>query len=290
MNNQLYLEALTNRLNNKHLDQNTKSFLKGMEGEVIIEPILNQVNNLNYIHNLNLDLFNRIQIDFLIVDDHYVYHLEVKHYSGDYQIQDDQFINQYGNMFNTPFAQIHRANFEISQFMKHHKILRELKSILIFTHPTFTLKSPVPKNIHMMFPTELYKLQYMFKNFKTKENQQILSVFSENRADFSGIYNNIEKVPMKYVIPGLKCPKCKALNNLRLINKKKMLFCMECDSNWSRQYVYLYNLKELYICKREAFTLKEAEVWCGVSNTLTIRRVAEKYFKSVGKKPKKYYL
>lgn len=290
MNSQIYLDAITNRLNHVELDQITKSFLKGMEGEVILELILNQIHNLPYLYNLNLNYINQIQIDFLVIDDLYIYHLEVKHYSGDYRIQDDQFINQFGNMFNTPFAHIQRANFEIKQFIRHFNLNRELKSILVFTHPTFTLKSPPPSNVNVILPTELYKFKKMFKNFKTKENHQILSVFEENRADFSNIYNNIEKVPMKYIIPGLKCPKCKTINNLKVMHKKKFLYCVCCQSEWQRQYIYSFNLKELYICKKEAFTLKEAETWCGVSNTLTIRRVAEKYFKSVDKKPKKYYL
>lgn len=47
---------------------------------------------------------------------------------------------------------------------------------------------------------------------------------------------------------------------------------------------------EFYICKGEPFTLSEAQKWCEVENSLTIRRVLDKNFRFINKKPKKYYI
>ncbi|HAL09442.1 MULTISPECIES: nuclease-related domain-containing protein [Mammaliicoccus] len=290
MNSHKYLLALQNRIIQEDLDGELKNYIKGLEGENYFKMILEEHEVKNFIHDINLNIKSRVQIDFLVVTDTTIFHLEIKHYSGDYSIQDGQLLNDYGNMFYSPFQQIQRANYEISHIISHYNIKRALKSFLIFTNPQFTLKTAKPSNFNILLPTELHKLAYMFKDDYSEENSEIINIFKKENKDFSKFYNNINKVPLKHLRPGLKCPRCNKLNHMLVEDNKKTIICQSCHYRGDRQYVYLYNLKELYICKKEPFTLDDAQKWCGVSNNLTIRRVLDKYFKSYNKKPKIYYL
>lgn len=290
MDSHKYLLALQNRIILEKIDDETKNYIRGLEGEVCIKGLLDKYKQSNYIYNLNLNYKNRVQIDFLVISDDTIFHLEVKHYSGDYSIHEGQLLNEYGTMFYTPFQQIKRAHYELNHVITHYNINRELKSFLVFSNPKFTLKTHIPNNINVLLPTELHKLQYMFKNNKSIENSRILKIFKSNHSDFSHIYNNVNKIPIEHLRKGLKCPRCKRLYKTTLEINKKYLVCEACLYKIARQNLYLYNLKELYICKKEPFTLNEAQKWCQLENSLTIRRVVEKYFKSIDKNPKKYYL
>lgn len=289
MTSQKYLFAIQNRLIQDKLDDETKNYIKGLEGEIFIKCILDDYPDLHYLYDYHINHKNRVQIDFLIVTDDALLHLEIKHYSGDYTIKDGQLMNEFGNMFYTPFQQLRRANHELNCLISHFKISKPIQSYLIFTNPKFTLKSSIPNQLNILLPTELHKLKYMFKNKNSIENENILHMFQQEHRDFSHIYKNINRVPMSCLRPGLKCPKCRRLNTITVEGRKKNLQCRICHYKDIRQNVYLFNLLELNLCKGEAFTLSEAQEWCGVENRHTIRRVCEKYFNSTNKNPKKYF-
>lgn len=290
MNSQTYLLALKNRIIQDKLDEDTRNYIKGLEGELFIKDILDEYPDLHYLYDFHISHKNRVQIDFLIVTDDAICHFEVKHYSGDYTIKDGQLMNEFGNMFYTPFQQLRRANHELNHLISHLNINKPLHSYLIFSNPKFTLKGTMPNQFNILLPTELHKLKYMFKNNHTIENANILHMFQQEHSDFSHLYNNIKKVPIASIKSGLKCPKCKRLNTVEVEERKKYLRCKFCHVEISRNKLYLYNLMEFYICKGEPFTLSEAQKWCGVENSLTIRRVLDKNFRFINKKPKKYYL
>src|SRR5699024_12247306 len=113
--------------------------IKGIEGEELIKQILDQELKLNYVHDIELDISNKVQIDFLIVDDEKIINLEIKHYKGDYYIIDNHLKNSYGNIFQTPFQQMKRAEYELELMKSKLDIKRTVESYLIFTTPTFTL-------------------------------------------------------------------------------------------------------------------------------------------------------
>ena len=290
MQNIVYFTSLINRIDKSSLDSQMATFLKGLEGEAIIYQKLKLINHLPFLYNIELNINNRVQIDFLVVSDDYVYHFEIKNYSGDYYIKNDQFINDYGSMFYTPFQQLYRANNELQLLLKKCEINREIKTILIFTNPTFTLKSQIPPQYEVLLPTELHKIQRLFKNYKIAENHRILKIIEEEKNTFSDIYQNNKRVPFDDIKHGLKCPYCKSVDKLNISEKKKSVCCTICSNKFSRRSIYLYNLKELFICKGEPFTLQDAERWCSTNNKHTLRRICNKYFEIIEGKPRKYYL
>ncbi|MEB7657454.1 NERD domain-containing protein [Mammaliicoccus vitulinus] len=289
MNSQKYLLAIKNRIIQEKLDEETRNYIKGLEGEVFVKRILDEYPDLNYLYDFHISHKNRVQIDFLIVTDDAILHFEIKHYSGDYTIKDSQLISEFGNMFFTPFQQLRRANHELNAIISHFNINKPLQSYLIFTNPKFTLKGSIPNHFNILLPTELHKFKYMFKNKNIIENAKILQLFQREHRDFSHVYKNVKRVPMSCLRPGLKCPKCGSVSTIEIENRKKYFHCKYCNFEDKRNKLYLYNLIELYLCKGEPFTLVEAQEWCGVENKHTLRRICDKHFNSNGKKPKKYF-
>lgn len=64
-----YLKALNGRLEQNETTRELFRQIKGIEGEELIKQKLDQELKLNYVHDIELDINNKVQIDFLIVDD-----------------------------------------------------------------------------------------------------------------------------------------------------------------------------------------------------------------------------
>lgn len=139
-----YFNAVNNRIEQNETTREIYRQMKGAEGEKIVKAILDKEHTLSYEYNVQLYIKNKIQIDFLVVDDDKIFNLEVKHYKGDYYIDDNQIKNNYGNIFPTPFQQIKRTEFELEFVKAKLNIKRNIESYLIFTNPTFTLHSEIP--------------------------------------------------------------------------------------------------------------------------------------------------
>ncbi|WP_394877152.1 nuclease-related domain-containing protein [Mammaliicoccus lentus] len=283
-----YLKALNGRLEQNETTRELFRQIKGIEGEELIKQILDQELKLNYVHDIELDINNKVQIDFLIVDDEKIMNLEIKHYKGDYYIIDNQLKNSYGNIFQTPFQQMKRAEFELELMKSKLDIKRTVESYLIFTNPTFTLHTEIPHRNQVLLPTELHKIPKLIKNYKIEENKIILNRIKTLKKDFSKIYPK-NLLPFDQINPGLRCPQCRKIGHIQLNSHKRFGECMYCSKKIARQLLYLENLKELYILKNEPFTLKEAQIWCD-GNEWAIRKLCNKYFKKEGQRKIQYYI
>ncbi|WP_239738289.1 nuclease-related domain-containing protein [Mammaliicoccus sp. H-M32] len=275
-----YFNAVNNRIEQNETTREIYRQMKGAEGEKIVKAILDKDHTLSYEYNVQLYIKNTIQIDFLVVDDDKIFNLEVKHYKGDYYIDDNQIKNNYGNIFPTPFQQIKRTEFELEFVKAKLNIKRNIESYLIFTNPTFTLHSEIPNRNQVLLPTELHKIPQLFKIYKIEENKSILNKINTIKQDFSQIYPN-QLAPFNKIKPGLRCPHCKKVGHIRLDNRMRHGTCMYCSATTPRQLLYIENLKELYVLKNGPFTLKEAEYWCG-GKPHAIRNICNSHFKKEG--------
>ncbi len=283
-----YNKAIFGRIDANQDTQEIYRQIQGEEGEQIVQQMLDKELKLNYVHNIELNIKNQIQLDFLIVDDDKMINLEVKHYKGDYYIIDNQMKNSYGNIFQTPFSQMKRAEYELELIKSHLNIKRDIISYLVFTNPTFTLHSDIPNRKQVLLPTELHKIPRLFNNFKVDENRAILNKIKTLKQDFSKTYPR-HMIPFEQIKPGLRCPHCRKINQIQLDKRMRFGHCMYCSRQIQRQLLYLENLKELYVLKNEPFTLKEAKLWCG-GDAHAIRRVCKRHFKKKGKHKSYFYL
>src|SRR5699024_10203750 len=133
-----YLKALNGRLEQNETKRELLRQIKRIEGEELIKQILDQELMLNYVHDIELDINNKVKIDFLIVDDEKIMNLEIKHYKGDYYIIDNQLKNSYGNIFQTPFQQMKRAEFELELMKSKLDVNGTAQPQPTTTNPTFT--------------------------------------------------------------------------------------------------------------------------------------------------------
>ncbi len=73
----LYNKAIFGRIDDNQDTQEIYRQIQGEEGEQIVQQMLNKELKLNYVHNIELNIKNQIQLDFLIVDDDMIINLEV---------------------------------------------------------------------------------------------------------------------------------------------------------------------------------------------------------------------
>lgn len=73
----LYNKAIFGRIDANQDTQEIYRQIQGEEGEQIVQQMLEQELKLNYVHNIELNIKNKIQLDFLIVDDDMIINLEV---------------------------------------------------------------------------------------------------------------------------------------------------------------------------------------------------------------------
>lgn len=72
-----YNKAIFGRIDANQNTQEIYRQIQGEEGEQIVQQMLEQELKLNYVHNIELNIKNKIQLDFLIVDDDMIINLEV---------------------------------------------------------------------------------------------------------------------------------------------------------------------------------------------------------------------
>lgn len=72
-----YNKAIFGRIDANRDTQEIYRQIQGEEGEQIVQQMLEQELKLNYVHNIELNIKNKIQLDFLIVDDDMIINLEV---------------------------------------------------------------------------------------------------------------------------------------------------------------------------------------------------------------------
>lgn len=72
-----YNKAIFGRIDANQDTQKIYRQIQGEEGEQIVQQMLEQELKLNYVHNIELNIKNKIQLDFLIVDDDMIINLEV---------------------------------------------------------------------------------------------------------------------------------------------------------------------------------------------------------------------
>ncbi|MEB6247047.1 hypothetical protein MXM23_02135 [Mammaliicoccus sciuri] len=129
------------------------------------------------------------------------------------------------------------------------------------------------------------------QNFKYEENKWIYCKLKSLHEPFLNT-NQIPNLNIEYkdLKRGVRCTNCRKLIRVdELFNKRKYLKCHHCKRALNRTNIIIQSLEELYLLKGAPFSVKEAEMWTGVSNS-AIKRILYKNFKRVGKAKSTKYM
>lgn len=284
----LYLKSLESRYDN---DYETRNKLMGLEGELIVNKTLVNINYVVYAHNLEFTVDMKFQVDFLIVHNNQISILEVKHYYGDFHFFNSYMQSSSNNTYPLPFMQLSIAKNNLQKLCNEININLPIQEYLIFSNPTFTAQSTIPNKSQVLLRSEFYKFSKLFQSFQVAKDKAILNQILQKQKRFSQQFKSIEKPDFSLIKKGIKCPNCKNLNTMVVEKRKKVTTCICCEKDFKRNELYYFNIRELAVIKgEEGFTLAEAMEWCDAENIYTIRRVCNKYFESKGQRYKKYTL
>ena len=282
----LYLKSLESRYDN---DYETRNKLMGLEGELIVNKTLKNINYVVYTHNLEFTVDKKFQVDFLIVHNNQISILEVKHYYGDFHFFNSYMQSSSNNTYPLPFKQLNIAKNNLQKLCDEININLPIQEYLIFSNPTFTAQSTIPNKSQVLLRSEFYKFSKLFQSFQVAKDKAILNQILQKQKRFSQQFKSIKKTEFSLIMKGIKCPNCKNLNTMVIEKRKKTTTCICCNKDFKRNELYYFNIRELAIIKgEEGFTLTEAMEWCNAVNIYTVRRICNKYFESKGQRYKKY--
>lgn len=129
----------------------------GFEGESYLHQLLKSDVSCEPIQlfDLLLDVNNsECQTDCLLLFQNECILIEVKHFQGDFYIENNQWYKRSKEEIKNPFHQLQRTELLPKQFFKQNQIYLPIKALVVFTHPEFQLYQ-APINIPAIFPTQL---------------------------------------------------------------------------------------------------------------------------------------
>lgn len=267
----------------KHLDEQYQIMRQGFEGEKQFLKYLQESKCQWFIHDLQIKLHNQVQFDFIAITDDTVFQFEIKNFSGDYFFENQRLYRDTGFVAKNIISQYEVAHNTLRKLLHKFHIKRKVKSYVVFINETFTLTGELRSHIHLLLHSELYKLKDMLShNFKYDENEMIYKQLMELHKPFLVNQYHFKRVALKEIAAGVKCIHCGTLlSPSQFFNVRKFVKCKRCGHILNRQEMLIRALYELYILKGEAFTLKEATIWTGVSRS-SIKRILYTKFERIG--------
>lgn len=286
-----YITALEGRrILSKDERTDLMTHYNGKEGEAYFKAFLNTLENILYIHSFEFGTTNHVQIDFLVATPHKLFIFEVKHYRDEWYFENGTLKNNYGIVTKSPITQVQYMRNELQKLLHDYGIFIEIKSLIVFTNPQFIPAGNWPHDQNILFLNQLNKIVEILSSKLPNNNHQILNLLLEHESKHSTYYQKDFLTYYNLNLAGLKCPCCRKMHTIKVLEQKVHYNCTYCHTSMTCEKIVLFNLKELYILKRDSFTLEEAITWCSPISKYRIARVCNKHFTSGTRRNRKFYL
>lgn len=288
-----YIEALQGRI--EHLPEEMEEayavMKQGYDGELEFAQLLQKNTDCWWIHDLQIKNQNRIQFDFIVINDESIIQFEIKNFSGDYFYEKQKLFRSTGFVSKDLINQFEVANDGLVRMIDKHKIDREVKSYIVFINPTFTLHGELRKRVNILLRSELHKLNNILgTNFKYGENQMIYEMLKSLNQPFLSQFDQYKLVEFEQVKPGIKCTNCKKIIEPSLFfGQKRYVKCNKCYKKIDRNLLIIQALKELCILRGKPISVKDSMEWTGISKA-AIKRTLYSRFSRVGQNKASKYI
>ena len=267
---------------------------KGYQGEQKLHDILTHNLSPQYLilNDLLINCDNtEFQIDTLLIGKNTIYHLEVKNYTGDFYLEQDNFYSALSrNEIRNPLHQLKRSELLLGRFLKQKNHAFTIESYVIFINPEFqlyqaTLNSPI------IFPSQINRF---IEKLNTQSFQQTSLQHSLAKALIGSCIDvsTHERLPIyEYdkLKKGIICMSCG--NFLKSLTSNKLI-CPKCSFPEDIDEAVKRSIQEFNILfPEEKITTSRIQDWCAIINSKkTIRRVLKKHLISVNKYRHTYYI
>lgn len=269
---------------------------KGYEGEVNFHKLLKEHlrSDCIVLYDLLLDSNgSEFQLDCIIIQEHNIWHLEIKNFSGDYQLTDNKLYSVASKKeVNNPFIQLERSKFLLGQSLDRLGFNLQLNSYVIFVNPEFTLygsKASFP----IIHPTQIIRF---IKNLNTspsilnKSHYNLASKLFHKQVPEEP-YKRLPSYEYEQLNKGVRCPDCNGYLAPHGIHGKSYT-CTKCGSREGRNSVVLRNAVEfnLLFPDRKITTKAIYDLCGGIISTYKIRKAALQFMQPMGGKRYKHFI
>lgn len=267
---------------------------KGFTGEKQFENIFHSINPKNIIPIFD-SLFeiaeSEFQIDCILLSSDTIFILEVKNYTGDYYIENDNFFNvRTRTQIYNPLNQIERTEFLFKRLLSERQIDMKVRSYVVFINHDFMLYG-ASVQLPMIFPSQMERFfRKIDANAKplTKSVQQLQRRLTELRKGRSA-YERLPEYELSQLKRGLFCKNC--YGELKR-NGQQRLICTNCRQNYHLDEAVLYAIAQYHLLFPDRkITPKNIIDWCGgnLSNNF-IRKVLNNNLNTLQKGSQTHYV
>ena len=143
----LLLHELQGRIRLSRSDNDTLlRYLSGLEGERKFLDVMGEIDDVVILWDIYLEDYSA-QFDFLVLAGRYVFHFDVKHYSGVYAYKDGLFKSANGRVNKRLMMQLTGSEAGLKQFLLNHGFHYKVTSRVVFMNESFQLIGDTDKYI-----------------------------------------------------------------------------------------------------------------------------------------------
>ncbi|PKE34261.1 hypothetical protein CW697_02100 [Macrococcoides caseolyticum] len=188
-------------------------YLSGLEGERKFLDVMGEIDDVVILWDIYLEDYSA-QFDFLVLAGRYVFHFDVKHYSGIYTYKDGLFKSANGRVNKRLMMQLTASEAGLKQFLLKHGFHYKVTSRVVFMNESFQLIGDTDK--YILFYYDLGRVvDYLKGNAGICEDMMRLSeTLIAHHGDDSKFYNT-DDYDIDNVRLGLRCPKCRRVGMMR---------------------------------------------------------------------------
>ncbi|MGY4691649.1 NERD domain-containing protein [Salibacterium sp. K-3] len=241
------------------------------------------------IHDISFEINHTYcQLDSLWITPQGIYLFEVKHYEGDFYVEDDRWYTVYGKEIKSPLLQLRKNESLLRQLMHQLNWNTPIHASLIFMHPCFTLYHASP-DMPLLFPsqTDRFVQKWKQESLPSGEREELKAEHLLERGTTIPFPPRTPPYTFTDLQKGIVCAACFSF----MKKEKRMLICPECRTTVSRDQGVLQSIEEFRLLFPDArLTTNTVIEWCGGGlPPRSIRRILSTNFQITGKGKYAYY-
>jgi len=260
---------------------------KGYLGEKKLQSIIRE-NSYQNIIPLFGHIFEvgqtEIQIDCLLITANTIYLLEVKNYTGEYYINNNQIfhLQSHREIYN-PLNQIERSTFLFKKLLEELDIKFDIKSYVVFINDEFHCYE-VSRRLPFIFPKQIRRFLNKvngsapaYLDYAKDISRKLLS-----RTKLNSKYEQLPEIKPESVNHGIFCPGC----DYPISRKGRFkLQCNICKKTYDSNYLLLRTVSEYHLLfPDEKITVENITNWSGnVFSKNYIQRFLKNHLKMISK-------
>ncbi|ULG72924.1 nuclease-related domain-containing protein [Macrococcus brunensis] len=275
-----YLQSVEGRQMLDEVDQlNYRNYIKGFEGEKKFETMLSKCGGIK-LWDVALRTPALSQYDFLVIYNHTLFHFEVKNFSGQYRILNNQFVSDSDYVHHDVLSQLNRAHYNLTKFLVKHGIDFKVVSKIIFINDGFTLIGGV-EHQDIVTSSSVEKIGHYFDDAYIPDiTEKKLGDLLVSKHEGKNIFERIYYYDFSKMKKGMRCPDCRKIG-IEDHLKGRNLKC-ECGSILNKAKILKITIEEIMMLKRAGVSTREVVNWTGL-NKRVVRRCLVEHFHAEGK-------